>query len=178
MQEKREEPLVGSIQAQKAVVAEVAHIYGYSNWDYAEKDIAVKIVKELENRRALYNDYELEVPASVVRSVLEMRKFFHELLFNIREDGGLSNHLRSMRAACRKFLDTAGDGSNGLIIQDSFEGGPRSWTFFTALGELRSAIGVSLALIMAAYRVSCEPELAQILPADPKHDQAESEDLV
>lgn len=168
MARKRQEPLVGSVQSQKAVVAQVAHIYDSATWVATERDIAAEVVKELEDRRALYNDYELELPDYVVRSVMEMRKYFHEKLVGTREEGALSKHLRSMRAACRKFLDTAGDGSGGLIIQNSFQGGPSSWAFFTALGELRSAIGISLALLMAAYGLSCEAELARILPAAPE----------
>jgi hypothetical protein len=168
MPSKRDEPFVGSVHSQRAVVAQVAHVYDSAPWVPTERDIAIEVVKELENRRVLYNDYELEMPDWVVRSVIEMREHFHEKLVRTREEGALSKHLRSMRAACRKFLDTAGNGSGRLIIQNSFQGGPASWTFFTALGELRSAVGVSLALLMAAYELSCEAELARILPATPE----------
>jgi hypothetical protein len=68
-----------------------------------------------------------------------------------------------MRSACRKFLDSAGHDS-GKIISDSFHGGPDAWKFFTALGELRSTIGVTLGLLTAKYDLQCEPELARILP--------------
>jgi hypothetical protein len=172
MPRKGQKSLVGSVQSQKAVVAQVAHIYDTAPWVPTEREIAAEVVKELENRRALYNDYELEVPDWVVGSVTEMRKYFHEKLVRTREEGALSNHLRSMRAACRKFLDTAHDASGRVIIENGFPGGPASVTFFAALGELRSSIGLSLALLMAAYSLSCEPDLARILPANPDDGRA------
>ena len=57
-------------------------------------DFAAEVIKEMENRRALYNDdYELEVPTWVVRSVLEMRDLLHEKLIAVRDEGALANHL-------------------------------------------------------------------------------------
>ena len=109
------------------------------------------------------------MPEWVVRSVLEMREFLHRKLLETREEASLAKHLRVMRAACRKFLDAVGDGSGRIIIQNSFHGGPNSWRFFTALGELRSTVGLTLGLLMAAYELTCEPELARILPADPSN---------
>jgi hypothetical protein len=163
--------MVGSVRAQKVVVANVANIYGPAPWVPSERDLAVEIVKELENRRVLYNDYELEVPTWVVESVLQMRNVFHDKLLAVRDEGALANHIRSMRAACRKFLDVVGDGPHRIIIKNAFQGGPESWTFFTALGELRAAVGLALSLLMAAYDLTCEPQLTRILPADPKDDR-------
>ena len=168
MAPKEQRPQVGTVKAQKAVIANVAHIYDSALWVPSQRDVAVEIVKELEDRRVLYNDYELEVPRHVVDSVLQMREVLHQKLITVREEGALSNHLRSMRAACRKFLDAVGDGGpHRIIIDNSFQGGPESWKFFTALGELRAAIGLALSLLMAAYGLTCEEQLARILPADP-----------
>ncbi|MBI5572063.1 MAG: hypothetical protein HY914_19120 [Desulfomonile tiedjei] len=164
-------PFIESVHADKAVIAQVANFYQSTNWVPKESEIAAEIVTELENRRVLYNDYELEIPAHVVQSVLDMRDFFHNKLLVTRKEGALASHLRVMRAACRKFLNTAGDGPGRVIIDTSFDRGPSSWTFFTALGELRSAIGVSLSLLLAAYDLTVEPELARILPADPVGDR-------
>src|SRR4051812_18857038 len=124
MARRRQEPLAGSIRSQKAIVANIAQIYDSAPWVPKERDLAIEIIKELENRRALYNDYELEVPTWVVESVLQMRDVFHAKLLTVRDEGALANHLRSMRAACRKFLDTVGDGPHRIIIQNSFQGGP------------------------------------------------------
>jgi hypothetical protein len=164
---KQDDPLVGSMHSQNAIVANVANVYQGGAWIPNERDVAVEIVKELENRRALYDDYELEVPRWIVQSVLEMRDFFHQRLLTTRHEGALDKHLRALRAACKKFLSAVGENPERIIIKSSFEGGPNSWAFFTALGELRAAVGLTLSLLMAAYGLNCEPQLARILPADP-----------
>jgi hypothetical protein len=167
----KQRPLIKNVQAQKAVIAEVAHVYEGGTWVPSDKDIARTIVRELENRRVLYNDYELEIPKWVVKSVQEMRQFFHEMLRDSREESALSNHIRAMRAACRKFLDSVEATGGRIIIENSFEGGTASWAFFSALGELRSTIGISLALLLAAYDLTAESELTRILPAPDEDDR-------
>ena len=168
MEPNGQRPLVGSVKAQKTVIANVAHVYELTVWGPSQRDAAVEIVKELEYRRVLFSDYELEVPQYVVDSVRQIREVLHQKLITVREEGALSNHLRSVRAACRKFLDAVGDGGpHRIIIENSFQGGPDSWKFFTALGELHAAIGLALSLLMAAYGLTCEEQLARILPADP-----------
>src|SRR5690242_1027357 len=98
MNPKRHGPMVSSIRSQKAIVAEVAHIYSNTAWAPDDRGLALEIVTELENRRVLYNDYELEIPKWVVQSVYEMRGFFHERLqFANRRESALANHLRAMR---------------------------------------------------------------------------------
>ena len=176
MAPKQQRPLVGSVKAQKTVIANVAQVYNSPLWVPSQRDVAIEIVKELEDRRVLFNDYELEVPHYVVDSVRQIREVLHQKLIAVREDGALSNHLRSMRAACRKFLDAVGDGgTHRIIIGNSFQGGPDSWKFFTALGELRAAIGLALSLLMAAYGLTCEEQLARILPADPGKERTGNE---
>jgi hypothetical protein len=80
MASKQQRPLVGSIKAQKTVIANVAHIYDSVPWVPSQRDLAIEIVKELEDRRVLYNDYELEIPHHVVDSVLQMREVLHQKL--------------------------------------------------------------------------------------------------
>jgi len=170
MVRKNKESLVRSVRSQKTVIANVANVFESPQWASSDRDYAVEILKELENRRVLYNDYALEIPREVVDSVLAMREVFHQKLLEVRDEGGLANHLRSMRAACRKFLDAVGDGPHRIVIQNSFQGGPDSWKFFTALGELRAAIGLTLSLLMAAYGLTCEAQLTRILPGDPNEE--------
>ena len=167
MARDRQVPVVSSVEAQKAIVANLVQIYESPNWVPNEREVAAEVVKELENRRALYNDYELEIPEWVIQSVLQMRQFFHEKLRDTRVEGALANHLRAMRAACRKFLDVTRPNSAPMTTQDIMRGGIQSWQFCTALGEFRSTVGLTLGLLMAAYGLSCEPQLARILPADP-----------
>ena len=99
MAPRQQRPLVGSVKAQKAVIANVAHVYDSSHWVLSQRDIAAEIVKELEDRRVLFNDYELEIPHHVVDSVRQIREVLHRKLIAVREEGALSNHLRHRQSS-------------------------------------------------------------------------------
>lgn len=96
-----------------------------------------------------------------------MREFFTHTLSGFQKKDDFSEHIRAMRAACRKFLDTVQQKNGGLILRNSFEGGPNSWVFFSALGELRAAIGLHLGIIAVMFGLEIESDLATILPPKP-----------
>ena len=79
----------------------------------------------------------------------------------------LAASLRAMRASCRKFLDRVGSRDGRDVVRyanhhDSWA----SWTFYSALGEMRGTFGVHLARIAAQFRLDIEDQLASILPAE------------
>jgi hypothetical protein len=77
----------------------------------------------------------------------------------------LAASLRAMRATCRKFLERVGtDGREGIYYADGW--GFHSWTFGSALGELREMLGIQVAKIAAAFKLDVEDQLASILPAN------------
>jgi len=82
-------------------------IFGIS-WNPSKMhvDIADKVVTFLEDRRVLYNPYELEMPKHCKESVIKIREFLTEQLYDIDRDSELGQILRGMRSACRKFLDS------------------------------------------------------------------------
>lgn len=138
-------------------------VFGVS-WTPTASDVQVarRIIRFLEDRRVLYNDYEWEVPEHCIQSVLEIRRFLTTELGNLKEGSGLVAQIRSMRAACRKFLDDL-----------AHETGPRGRHRFssphkldTALGELRSSFGAVIAPLAVQYGIDVEDELATILPAE------------
>lgn len=95
-----------------------------------ERQIAGKVVSFFEDRRVLYNNYELEMPEHCVKSILEIRKFLTEQVGILKTtDSSLTDNLKSMNAACRKFLNTVQDSESQIIMNNSFNGGPESWTF-------------------------------------------------
>ena len=84
--------------------------------------------------------------------------------------------LRAMRAACRKFLERVGtDGREG--IRHASGNGYQSWTFGSALGELRGMFGVHVAKISAEFKLDVEDKLASILPANPDADTGDGDRL-
>lgn len=142
-------------------------IFGVS-WNPPETEVAVarRIVSYLEDRRVLYNPSEMEVPEHCVESVLDIRRFLTAELAPLAQDSELEASLRAMRAACRKFLDTAGiDGRSDIVRFGAHRGHWASWEFNGALGELRGVFGVHVARIAAQHGLDVEDALAAILPA-------------
>ncbi|MGA2385970.1 MAG: DUF6650 family protein [Candidatus Bathyarchaeia archaeon] len=142
-------------------------IFGVSwNPDHTERDIARQVIVFLEDRRVLYVPCEMECPDHCVQSVLQMREFLTARIAETPEKTELSNSLRAMRAACRKFLGAVGD-PHGEVVRFGFQSGHyASWKFLSAIGELRGIFGVQVAKIAVAYGIDVEKELASILPEE------------
>ena len=139
----------------------------------ADVQVARRVLTFLEDRRVLYSTCTNEVPDQCVESVLQIREQLTEVL----GAGGIADELaaplRAMRAQCRRFLDRVG------ITEGGPTGGGRpghrrlfadvhyrmhDYFFGEALGELRSAIGLNVALVAAAYGLDVEDQLAAVLP--------------
>ena len=130
----------------------------------SEVTIARRVLRFLEDRRVLYNIYELEVPDHCVHSVIEIRHFLTSALADCTDQDGLAAHLQAIRTACRRFLDTVQEDGRKLIIRNSFEGGPKHWIFFSALGELRAAVGIHVGAIAVMNGLEINGDLIKILP--------------
>ncbi|HWB85759.1 MAG TPA: DUF6650 family protein [Bryobacteraceae bacterium] len=127
-----------------------------------DTEVARRVLRFLEDRRVLYNDYAWEEPEHCVRSVLEIRRFLTDEIAKQDDGADLLGPLRAMRAACRKFLDkTQHEGSRRLY---SSSGAVEAFGFFAALGEFRGAVGSQVAFLSGCYEIDIEDELARILP--------------
>ena len=139
-------------------------------WNPPEPEISVvqRMVSFLEDRRVLYNPFHLEFLDHCVQSVIEIRRFLTTEIGNLsaKSNKGLSEQLRAMRAACRRFLDSVQDRRRGRAIH-SYRGGYAEQEFFTALGELRAAMGLRIGILAVMYGLSIEGELESILPPKP-----------
>lgn len=130
----------------------------------AEVTVARRVIQFLEDRRVLYNPYHLEVPDQCVHSVVEIRKFLTAELGNLKPDSELVPHLRTIRAACRKFLDDV-NLDRGRPRPPRFYHGYGDVELFVALGEFRGAMSPHVAAIAVRYGIDIEGDLAKILPA-------------
>jgi len=148
---------------------------------------ARKIIIFLEDRRVLYNPYHTEFVSEATSSVLNMRERLTTELEELNSSSPLSESLRIMRAACRKFLDTnqnlpeylGHDALNSLLISkvnrvvlkqgQKFED-ILSWNFlpeinfWMSLGELRAVFGLHIAQLSIRYGIDLEEQLASIIP--------------
>jgi hypothetical protein len=142
-------------------------LFGVS-WQPAQSDIEIakKIINFLEDRRVLYNAYQLEDPKHCYESVIEIRGFLTEQVNHTTRDSELDSIIRGMRAACRKALDHP---THGGSVEDL--GGHRfgyldQIQFFSAIGVLRGTMGVLIAKIAIMYGIDCEEDLLSIIPSD------------
>jgi hypothetical protein len=145
-------------------------VFGVS-WTPTDSDrkIVQDVFRFLEDRRVLYNPFQLEVEYQVVQSVLEIRKELTRTLTKFPTGSDTAHALRAMRAACRKFLDNC---HSGPTIMYGRHGEP----LFLQLGELRNAFGLQLARLAVMYGVEdseIEPELLTIFPPDDEESKAE-----
>ena len=136
-------------------------LFGVS-WNPPKLEVqsAKQIVTYLEDRRALYNPYDLEVADHVIQSVVEIRHRLTQELEQLDRSTALAQSLSDMRTVCRKFLNTV----QGLGGHRSYFGGS-AMMLFSAIGELRGVFGIHLAQICVRYGIDIDGELGSILPA-------------
>lgn len=147
-------------------------IFGVS-WTPPTVDVTVarKFISFVETRRVLFSSYTNEVPEECVQSVLQIREFLTETLGSGGIADELTGPLRLVRRYCVRFLDRVG------ATEDRHDDhGPRrhlfreprwamhDYWFGEALGELRSGVGLQVAIVAAAYGLDVEDDLARTLP--------------
>ena len=142
-------------------------IFGLSwNPPAAERDTVRALLTFLEDRRVLYQPYQLEGEGDVDHSVHAIRQQCTLSLASLDEQSQAAGPIRAIRAACRRFLDEPRPEFPHLSGSLGRHGGHAG--FFTALGELRATIGTQIAVLALLYKVELEAELASILPAEDK----------
>lgn len=139
--------------------------FGFSlNWDKVPGDaqVARRVVNFLEERRLLFGDSHSEDELLCVRLAIEIRRFLYDEIARAKPGKSLEQSMRAMRAAMRAFIDAAGPNA----VNFRYHNGHLADSFSLALGELRSLIGLHLAVIADQYGIDMEDELEQILPPD------------
>jgi hypothetical protein len=143
-------------------------IFGVS-WNPPEADVTIarRVIAQLEDRRALYTDLERQIPEFCVTSILEIRRdILTAEITKLDTDNELAKNLRAMRAACRRFLTK-------VESSPATNPGERPyWVTDGTLGELRSILGLHIAIIAVKYGLDLEDELASILPASDDNGEA------
>ena len=140
-------------------------VFGVS-WNPPEAEVtrARRVITFLEDRRVLYVPSEMELPDHCVRSALEIRAFLTNEIGRSGAESELTQSLRAMRGACRKFLNAVGPEDGEIARFGAHPGHWASWEFNGALGELRGVVGLHVACIASAYGLGVESNLARILP--------------
>ncbi len=137
---------------------------GGLSWQSASLDVEVarRVLIFLEDRRVLYDPFEVEVPEHCVESVLQIRQFLAAALAYQGIGSDLAGHLHAMRAACRAFLyrfSSPSDISFGDISEDWW----LNQELGQAIGALRTVFGFQLAQIAARYSLDVDEPLSYII---------------
>jgi hypothetical protein len=149
---------------------------GGASWTTTEgaKASARRVLTFLEDRRVLFNPYWAEQAGECVASVLELRRMLTAEIGDLGDDDELMPHLQTMRAACRQFLDLVNSSTENLGHREPWVGYRRlddqEYPLVVALGELRSAMGIQVGLVAAAFGLDVPDTLVSILPAPPDSD--------
>ncbi|MGH2920681.1 MAG: DUF6650 family protein [Gaiellaceae bacterium] len=142
----------------------------------SERDELRKLVVFLEDRRALFDPYNIEATALVEHSVQEIRAELTKVLQTIGETSRAGGPLRTMRTTCQRYLSRASAFRDEppWHHRSRFYDGPRfdeaDDDFIMALGELRGVFGVCLGQIASIYEIEVHGQLAGLLPAADEDD--------
>ena len=132
------------------------------SWEMVPGDAeyAQQVISELENRRVLWGPRNPGDEPHCFKSVTQMRDFLSSKLEIHGLGKDLRGSLQAMRSACNKFITDGGvDGINFMK-----HGAAPIHTFSLALGELRSRIGLQVAMLAYRYDLEVDDDLAEILP--------------
>jgi hypothetical protein len=92
-----------------------------------------------------------------------------------RNDDAIVSAYKARQADAITAGLTVGIDGREVVLYASHHGHWASWTFYSALGEMRGTFGVHLAKIAAEFKLDIEDRLASILPADAEADSGEDE---
>ena len=135
-------------------------VFGVSwNPPEAEREIVRKLITFLEDHRALYNPLDIGMPQYIDRAIAEVRRQLTSILETLDENSEIAQHVRAMRAACRKFPNETTPHNR---LKYYGKGDSES---SVALGELRSTFGTHIAQLGVMYGIDVEEELVSTLPA-------------
>lgn len=128
----------------------------------SDAHIVREFILFLEDRRVLYNAYELEVVSQVERSIHEIREQCTKTLQALPSEAFTVTQIRFIREAARRFQNEQHEEFRFFDgRRDYHDAGP---SFFTALWAFRAAVGQQVARLAAHYDIDVEGDLASVLP--------------
>jgi hypothetical protein len=128
----------------------------------SETELVRRFLLILEDRRVLYNPFQLEIESQVEHSIHQIREECTKTLQSLSASAFAVTPIRAIREAGRRFHD------DQLEEFPHFDGDwPRRGRpgFFMALGAFRATVGHQVALLAGRYGIDIEGDLASIMPA-------------
>lgn len=128
----------------------------------SEADLVRRFLIFLEDRRVLYNPFQLETENQVEHSIHQIREECTKTLQALSNDAAATPAIRAIREACRMFHDEQHEEF------PHFDGDVHSRRgrpgFFLALGAFRASVGYQVALLAGRHDIDVEGDLASIMP--------------
>lgn len=160
--------LVGAVRRVNSVSTPVGGV----GWTPApsEREEVRRLIVFLEDRRALFDPYNVEATMLVGHSVQEIRGELTRVLQTLGEASRANEPLRTMRAGCQQYLTRAAAFPDEpywhrpLRFGRDFSGDDVGGDFVMALGELRGVCGVCLGQLAESYGLTVQGPLAAVLP--------------
>lgn len=133
-------------------------------WEYRESDadVARRVLSFLEDRRMLYEPLNAQIFFYVGQSAAEIRQMLTQELGAAPVGEQLSESLKAVRAALRKFMDDLDklEQSERSGLTDPLQIHDQQ---VLALGEMRGRVNPILALLAKKYQIEVEEEFAAAL---------------
>jgi hypothetical protein len=128
----------------------------------SDAEIVRRFILFLEDRRVLYNAFNLETISEVEHSIHEIRGECTKTLQALPPGVFAVLPIRTIREAGRRFHDDQRESFR--FFDDRWSHHEGSPGFFTALGAFRATVGQQVALLAAHYDIDIEGSLASTLP--------------
>lgn len=122
-----------------------------------EVEIARDLLIYLEDRRFLYTPFEDEDAGHIIQSIDQTRDVMTGFLQRAESKSEITKCITTLRAVSRNFMSRVGAESSSAGIALGFE-------YILALGELRSAFGLQIAIVARAYGLNVADPLVDVLP--------------
>jgi hypothetical protein len=127
-----------------------------------EAEIIRRFLVFLEDRRVLYNPFDMETESEVEHSIHQIRDECTKTLQALSADAFAVTPLRMIREAGREFYDDQREHYRHFDYQ--WRGSHPSPAFFVALGGFRATVGHQVAVLAGRYQIDVEGALASIMP--------------
>jgi len=128
----------------------------------SEGQIVRRFLVFLEDRRVLYNPYDIEIVSDAERSVHRIREECTKVIQALSDDAFAATPVRVIREAARRFHDDQHEEYRHFDYQ--WRDTNPSPAFFVALGAFRATVGHQVASLAARYDIEVEGPLALIMP--------------
>ncbi|TIP11457.1 DUF6650 family protein [Mesorhizobium sp.] len=128
----------------------------------AESEIVRRFLVFLEDRRVLYNPFDMETEAEVEHSIHQIREECTKTIQALTADAFAVTPVRAIREAGRQFHDDQREHYRHFDFQ--WRGNHPTPAFFVALGAFRATVGHQIAVLAGRHEIDVEGPLASIMP--------------